>query len=139
MIILRPETKRILEVIQYLERSSTAAEIAKTLGVFPSAISGLKKNRTNVGNKLIQKFIKKYNINNNWLFTGEGKMFLDGELSKNSESHVDQSKPQREILFDIIVLKKQVELLQREYDLLSQEMKMIKMVLPNEINKKQGT
>lgn len=124
---IRPETKRLLEVVSRLERANSysAAKIAEMLGVSPSAITELKKERTNAGKKLIQKFTKVFKIDNDWLFTGEGEMFITQTKSATlgngqAKMYVDDLVP------EIIKLKEQNKLLQDEYRFLSDEMRAMK-------------
>jgi transcriptional regulator with XRE-family HTH domain len=51
-------------------------EFANTLGVAPSFISGIERDKKDVSRELLEKLIEKYHINANWILTGEGEMFL---------------------------------------------------------------
>lgn len=133
-MVVRPETKRLLSAIEYLERSHTASEIAKSLGVVPAALSGLKMGRTNAGNKLIQKFIKSYKINNDWLFTGEGEMF--GTQAKTSTMAREGAKMYVDDLVpEITRLKDQYRLLQDEYRFISDELRAMKEKMHEAVQK----
>lgn len=123
-MLIKPETKRLLQVIAVLERTNTAKQIADKLGAYPSAITDLKKGRANVGNKLIQKFTKKYDVNPDWLFTGIGEMFLNREERPRLDNQVSFSKDTKDITKDLFMLNRQMSLIQREYDLLSKEIKI---------------
>jgi SOS-response transcriptional repressor LexA len=52
------------------------SQFASTLGVAPSFISGIERDKKDVSRELLQKLLEKYQININWLLTGEGEMFL---------------------------------------------------------------
>jgi len=53
------------------------SQFANTLGVAPSFISGIERNKKDVSRELLQKLLEKYKINVNWLLSGEGEMFLN--------------------------------------------------------------
>jgi SOS-response transcriptional repressor LexA len=57
------------------------SEFARTLGVAPSFISGIERNVKEVSRELLQKILEKYQVNINFLLSGEGEMFL----SKSAE------------------------------------------------------
>lgn len=110
-MIIRPETKRILEIISLLERSTPASQIAQKLNVSPAAITELKKGRSNAGQKIIQKFVKQYKVSENWVYTGEGERF----------DVADVGGKKNDLQADVELLKQQFSLLQKEYELLSRE------------------
>jgi len=62
----------------------TQGDFAKTIGVAPSFISGIERKKKDLSRDLLEKILKKYNVNLNWLLTGEGEMFL-GEQEKSLE------------------------------------------------------
>lgn len=124
-MLIKSETKRLLQVIELLERTNNAKQIADKLGAYPSAITDLKKGRTNVGSKLIQKFTKKYDVNPDWLFTGDGEMFTT--QTKSATTGNGQGKMYVEDLVpEIMRLKEQNKLLQDEYRFLSDEVRAMK-------------
>lgn len=137
-VTIKPETKRILEVIAVLERSSTARVIADKLDAYPSAITDLKKGRTNIGNKLIQKFTKEYDVNNNWLFTGEGEMFLNQSKSSFTGQASDSKMYIDDLVPTIMMIKEQNKLLQDEYKFLSEELKALKNKMLETLSNEQG-
>lgn len=132
-MLTKPETKRLLQVIEFLERSETAEQIATNIGSYPSAITDLKKGRANAGKKLIQKFTKKYEININWLYTGEGEMF-----SRTATSSLSKEYPINElktIQTDIALLKEYVLNVKKEYDTLHSTVISMRANMVEEIKK----
>jgi SOS-response transcriptional repressor LexA len=49
-------------------------DFAQILGVAPSFISGIERNAKAISRDLIERLLNKYEININWLLTGEGAM-----------------------------------------------------------------
>jgi phage repressor protein C with HTH and peptisase S24 domain len=54
---------------------ATQGDFARLLGVAPSFISGIERNVKNLSRDLIERLLKNYDINVNWLLTGKGEMF----------------------------------------------------------------
>ncbi|MDR1128121.1 MAG: helix-turn-helix domain-containing protein [Treponema sp.] len=52
------------------------SEFARTLGFASSFISGIERNKKDVSRELLQKLLQIYQVNINWLLSGEGEMFL---------------------------------------------------------------
>ena len=65
--------ERIKKIINSLDKTKT--EIAKTLNVTPAYLSKLVKTG-NPSDMFISNFCYTYNVNENWLRTGEGDMFI---------------------------------------------------------------
>ncbi|MCL2608656.1 MAG: helix-turn-helix domain-containing protein [Treponema sp.] len=66
----------------------TQGDFAKTIGVAPSFISGIERNKKDVSRDMLERLIDKYKVNINWLLTGEGEMFLGRESQEDeSEKH----------------------------------------------------
>ncbi len=53
----------------------------KKLGVTGASISRLEKGERNLTTQMIKSICREFNVNENWLTTGEGDMFI--ELSKS--------------------------------------------------------
>ena len=73
--------KRIKEVRKALKL--TQPELAAKLGLTQSAISGYEAELKNVSEPSIISICRAYNVNEQWLRTGEGDMFTP--LTKNQE------------------------------------------------------
>jgi SOS-response transcriptional repressor LexA len=84
VIIVNTYCAKKLKIMTNSERLKTLretigvsqAEFARTLGVAPSFISGIERDKKDVSRELLQKLLEKYQININWLLSGSGKMFL---------------------------------------------------------------
>lgn len=72
---------RLKELIQALEMSQV--EFAKNLGIAKSTVSDVINGRLkDLPNPVQLKLYREYNVNLNWLLTGEGEMFLAGNAKK---------------------------------------------------------
>lgn len=76
--------KRVNEVRKELGR--TQVEFAKKIGLSQGTLSGIEKGDVSVTERNIQAICKEFNVNEEWLRTGEGEMFIklsrDDELAK---------------------------------------------------------
>lgn len=74
---------RILELRKTLKMSQT--DFGKGIGVNRGVINNIDLNIVNAETKplLLQQICKTYNVNSNWLETGEGEMF--NELSRDEQ------------------------------------------------------
>lgn len=123
-LVIKPQTKRLLEVISYLERSESARQIAVSIKKSPAFITELKKGRTNASNGVIQMFKVKYRVNDNWIFTGEGERFLNQDQKSQLDSSASLFKDSKDVIKEILMLNREVSLIKREYDMLSKEVKI---------------
>lgn len=53
----------------------TQAEFSSKIGLKPSSLCDIEQNRCSVTERVIIAICSKYNVNENWLRTGEGEMF----------------------------------------------------------------
>jgi transcriptional regulator with XRE-family HTH domain len=60
-----------------LAKDLTQQAFAESLDTSASYISDIEAGKTAPGSKFLTTFLRKFNINLNWLLTGEGEMFLD--------------------------------------------------------------
>lgn len=68
---------RFVEVVNYLLNNdiiASKADLASVLGIKPSKFSEILNYRMNIGTDLAAILCHTYNINSNWLLTGEGNM-----------------------------------------------------------------
>lgn len=68
---------RFVEAVNYLLNSNIAsskADLATAFGIKPSKFSEILNYRMNIGTDLAAILCASYNINSNWLLTGEGSM-----------------------------------------------------------------
>lgn len=78
---------RFVDVVNYLLNSDTIAskaDLATVLGIKPSKLSEILNFRMNIGTDLAAILCHTYNINSNWLLTGEGNMLrTESEKEEN--------------------------------------------------------
>lgn len=76
--------KRIEEVRKY--NKLTRAAFGERIGVSGDVINNLERGRVEIKDHIIRLICMEYNINETWLRTGEGEMFLpesrDDEIAK---------------------------------------------------------
>lgn len=72
---------RIIAVRKYLKMSQT--DFGHGLGVSRDVISNIEQGRVDAKPLLIEQICKMYNVNKQWLLTGEGEMF--NALTKNEQ------------------------------------------------------
>lgn len=73
--------ERIKEVRKALKLSQE--EFGKALGVTKSSISNMESGRFNATDTIIKLICREFNVNENWLRTGEGEMFV--EISEDEQ------------------------------------------------------
>lgn len=56
-------------------------DFASKIGVSTSMITEIFKGRSNVGTTALQNIVKEFNIDGNWLFTGNGNMFIENNIN----------------------------------------------------------
>ena len=67
--------ERIIEIRKALNLSQT--EFAENIGLKQGSLSDLETGRAKIVDRIIFLICSKYNVNEMWLRTGEGKMFLE--------------------------------------------------------------
>lgn len=85
-------TKRFLECYKALLRMQiieNAKDFTQQINVSKSLISDISYGRTNVGVTALKNLIKTYNVNSDWLFTGEGTMFNETKGEAHTYSNAD--------------------------------------------------
>jgi transcriptional regulator with XRE-family HTH domain len=63
----------------------TQGEFSKRIGIGGSALSKIELNETVLTEQNIKLICKEFNVNEKWLRTGEGCVFLPGALSSEQE------------------------------------------------------
>lgn len=79
---------RIKELRKHL--SLTAEEFARRIGVARSTISGIETGARIPSNQLITSICREYNVNEQWLRTGEGTMFAESPEDERIASVCDR-------------------------------------------------
>ena len=67
--------QRILELRKSLNLSQT--DFGEQIGMKPSSISDIENNRVQISDRTIIAICSKFNVNEEWLKTGNGNMFLE--------------------------------------------------------------
>lgn len=63
--------------------SLTLEKFGENLGVGKTAISKIEKNERSLTDQMAKSICREYNVNENWLRTGEGDMFI--KMTRNNE------------------------------------------------------
>lgn len=67
----------------------TLEKFAEPLGVKKAAISNIENNTRGLTDQMIISICREYNVNEDWLRTGEGKMFKERSLSEEVGYYVE--------------------------------------------------
>lgn len=70
--------KRINEV--RLSLGLTLKKFGERLGISEGAVSNIEKGNRNVTEQVIKSVCREFNVNEDWLRTGEGEMFKDEDI-----------------------------------------------------------
>ena len=68
----------------------TQQQLADKLGVKSQAVSKVEKNLNGLRNESLIILFKKYNVNLNWLITGQGEMFNSHEKDSDLDKKIEQ-------------------------------------------------
>ena len=92
---------RIREVRHFLKLSQ--AEFGKRIGIRSSSLSDIENGNCNVTERIIIAVCAKFNVNEEWLRTGEGNMFVEEDKKFNEfyEIYKQLSKPLQDFLIQI--------------------------------------
>lgn len=80
MIKIKSENERIQEVRKTL--GMTLEKFGQRLGVTKVAISNIEKGHRNVTEQMKKAICREYSVNEVWLTSGNGKMFLSDEVKR---------------------------------------------------------
>lgn len=73
--------ERFREILLELKKSGIRQkDIAARLGVTEAAVSAWKSDKRTITDMSLKAFCREFNINEKWLRTGEGKMFIQSEI-----------------------------------------------------------
>lgn len=103
---------RIRELRKSLNLSQK--EFAEKIGLKQNAISYMEKSGATVTEQNIKTICSQFNVNENWLRTGNGKMFIENEIKQKEFFHI----------FDKLSPELQDYLLRTAKDLLETQRKM---------------
>ena len=97
---------RFIEAYETLlkeKKVSDKRDFATKLGISASMITEISKGRSSVGTSAIQNIVLQFNINANWLLTGEGSMLsvdVPSPFSSSPEQSEQSEKSERSELSD---------------------------------------
>ena len=75
-------TERIKELLQALKNGSpkvTQRQLAERIGVTEGAVSGWVSGRRNITDQSLKAICREFNVNEDWLRTGNGEMFIEAD------------------------------------------------------------
>ena len=78
MVTIKSENERVQEVRKRL--GMTLEKFGKRLGVTKVAISNIEKGHRNVTEQMRKSICREYNVNELWLMSGQGEMFVADEV-----------------------------------------------------------
>lgn len=81
----------------------TQDEFGKRLGVTRQSISRLEKGERNLTNQMMLSICKEYGINESWLKTGEGDMYLATDIAYNMGAFLTSAPPEHQELINAIM------------------------------------
>lgn len=88
----------------------TLQAFAEPLGITKGALSNIEKGRNKVTDQLIKSICNIYNVNENWLRTGEGSMF-----NRTKETFLSEMQKQYSLSdFQVEIVKSYLELSDRD-------------------------
>ena len=94
--------ERVKEIRKYL--NLTLEKFGEKLGVGKTAISKIEKNERSLTDQMAKSICREFNVNEHWLRTGEGEMFI--ELPEEDETAAivyELLGPEKNELFDLIL------------------------------------
>lgn len=78
MVTIKSENERVQEVRKRLDM--TLEKFGQRLGVTKVAISNIEKGHRNVTEQMRKSICREYNVNELWLMSGQGEMFVADEV-----------------------------------------------------------
>lgn len=84
--------------------SLTLENFGKKLGVGKTAIYKIEKGENSLTDRMLESICREFNVNENWLRSGEGDMFLpvEDEVGEIVSKLVDESNPFYDLIIDIM-------------------------------------
>jgi hypothetical protein len=93
-------------------------EFADMIGVSSSLITEIVKERTNVGVTAIHNTVLKYGLNSDWLFTGNGDMFISNHPNNMDCNKCPIKNDMTRYQRDLERYQKEIEYLNKQLDVL---------------------
>ena len=87
------------------ELSLTQSDFGKRVGVGKTAISKIEKNENSLTDRMFNSICREFNVNEDWLRSGEGDMFLPfkNEVSETLAQLLEVSNPFYDLILDMMV------------------------------------
>lgn len=85
---------RLLELVDKLE-GGNAAKFAKKAGIPQSTFHNYLQGQSLKSDNIV-RITERFNVNLNWLLTGEGRMFKEDEVKSPESGYTGESKPDQE-------------------------------------------
>jgi transcriptional regulator with XRE-family HTH domain len=84
--------------------SLTLENFGKKLGVGKTAIYKIEKGENSLTDRMLESICREFNVNENWLRSGEGEMFLpvEDEVGEVVSKLVDELNPFYDMIIDIM-------------------------------------
>lgn len=120
-----PVNDRFTSLIKIIDKTSNA--LSKDIGVTAPTIRKIEKGVTLPSGKILTFLVEEYNVNVNWLLTGKGKMFLEGEESNIDKT--DSSNSRNSTCTDVKLLNDKIALLEQS---IKDKEKLISMLEKNQ-------
>lgn len=81
-----------------LQKSKNSGEFAKSTGFEARTYASYERGERNPSLEFLQKLVEKYNVNINWLLTGEGQAFFENDyVEKNEKTNYILKNPKKAI------------------------------------------
>lgn len=95
--------KRISEIRKAL--NLTLKDFSSVIGLKPSTISDMEHLRCKINDRTIISICSKFNVNENWLRTGEGEMFniIDKKFDEFFSIYNNLNEPLQDFLFSTAI------------------------------------
>ncbi len=111
--------KIIERIFQFFEYQSIKPSVSeKELGIGNGTFGKALSRSGGIGSEIIEKFVEKYNINPDWLITGNGEMLVSE--NKNNQESMDCNKCA--IKNDVIRYQRDLERYQKEIEYLNKQL-----------------
>lgn len=87
------------------ELSLTQSDFGKRVGVGKTAISKIEKNENSLTDRMFNSICREFNVNEDWLRSGEGDMFLpfEDDVAEMVSQLLEVSNPFYDLILDMMV------------------------------------
>lgn len=93
------------------ELSLTQSDFGKKVGVGKTAISKIEKNENSLTDRMFNSICREFNVNEDWLRSGEGDMFLpfEDDVAEMVSQLLEVSNPFYDLILDMMVSFNQLD------------------------------